>query len=164
MKGNSSGSQPANVCIRASQVMTATYTAAPSRTRFHSWVMSGWAAGAVASGTASLEAATAGMPMAVIYRMNRLSHWIARRMLQVDHVAMPNLIAGHRVVPELLQDQCTAETVAAVLGDLLDDTAAAAHQRDQLRDVLRALGEPGVFDRAAERVLAQLPRALTTSV
>jgi len=115
------------------------------------------AAGAVASGTASLEAAVVGLPMAVIYRIHPISYWIGKRLVQVDHVAMPNLIAGKEIVPELLQTECNGTRIAAEISRLLDDSASAAAMRSELRDVIRRLGEPGVFERAAERVLANLP-------
>jgi lipid-A-disaccharide synthase len=114
------------------------------------------AAGAVASGTASLEAATVGLPMVVIYRMNPMSHWIGKRMIQVDHVAMPNLIAGRRLVPELLQDACNPSRIAAELERYLSDPTHTQAVREGLGTVLRKLGEPGVFERAAERVRAHL--------
>jgi len=114
------------------------------------------AAGAVASGTASLEAATVGLPMVVIYRMNPMSHWIGKRMIQVDHVAMPNLIAGRRLVPELLQDACNPSRITSELERYLGDPAHTRAVREGLATVLRKLGEPGVFERAAERVRAHL--------
>ena len=115
------------------------------------------AAGAVTSGTATLEAATVGLPMAVIYRLNPLTYWIGKRLVCVDHVAMPNLIAGRRIVPELLQGDCNPSRVAAELRRFLDDAAYTASVREELAAVTRALGEPGVFERAADRVLARLP-------
>ena len=111
----------------------------------------------MASGTATLEAATVGLPMAVIYRLNPLTYWIGKRLVCVDHVAMPNLIAGRRIVPELLQGDCSPSRVAAELRRFLDDAAYTASVRKELAAVTRALGEPGVFERAADRVLARLP-------
>ena len=116
------------------------------------------ATAAVASGTASLDAATVGLPMVVIYRMNPLSHWIGKRLIRVDHVAMPNLIAGRRIVPELIQHECNPTRIAAELERYLDDPAHAETVRTELSGVLRMLGEPGVFRRAAERVRARLPQ------
>lgn len=116
------------------------------------------AAGAVASGTASLEAATVGLPMVVIYRMNPISHWIGKQLIRVDHVAMPNLIAGEAIVPELLQGECNPTRIAAKLEAYLADPSHAESVRNALRTVLRKLGEPGAFVRAADRVRAHLPR------
>ena len=114
------------------------------------------AAGAVASGTATLEAALAGLPMVVVYRMGAVSWSIGRRLVRVDHVALPNLIAGRRIVPELLQDDCTPDAVAAALRAYLDDPARVERIRRELGEVRGRLGEPGVFGRAAEAILAAL--------
>ena len=119
-------------------------------------ILSVCAAGAVASGTATLEAATVGLPMLVFYRMNRLSSWVGRRLMTVDHVAMPNLIAGRGIVPELLQDDCNADNVAAEIGRYLDDPARVAEVRKGLDGVVGQLGEPGIYERAAGRVLDRL--------
>ena len=114
------------------------------------------AAGVVASGTASLEGAIVGLPMIVVYRIGTLSYWISRALVRVDHIAMPNLVAGRRVVPELVQSACTPERIATGLLRYLDDPGLAEQVRGELAEVRRRLGEPGVFDRAAEAVLAEL--------
>lgn len=110
-------------------------------------------AGAVASGTATLEAAMAGLPMVVGYRMAPVSYTIGRALVRVDHVAMPNLVAGRRVVPELIQGAFTAETVASEIERMLDDPDRAAEIRRGLADVRRRLGGPGAYERAADAVL-----------
>ncbi len=81
-------------------------------------------ASVVASGTATVEAALIGKPFAVVYRLSRASYAVARRVVKVPHVAMCNLIAGERVVPELIQDAFTPGAVAAALRPLLADGAA----------------------------------------
>ena len=111
------------------------------------------------SGTSTLELALAGVPMAVTYRVNPVSGWMARRMIRVPHVAMVNLLAGRAVVPELLQGDCTAEKLAATLLKLLKDPGAAAAQRSDFKQVLAGLrpsGEPP-STAAAAVVLAALP-------
>lgn len=113
-------------------------------------------AGAVASGTASLEAAMVGLPMVVVYRVRQLSYTIGRALVRVDHIALPNLVAGRRVVPELVQRGCTPEAVAAQLAEFLERPESAAAVREGLVEVRSKLGSEGVFERAADAVLSEL--------
>jgi len=104
------------------------------------------------SGTSTLELALAGVPMAVTYRVNPLTAAMARRMIRVPYVAMVNLLAGRAVVPELLQQDCTAETLGRTALTLLRDPAAANAQRDAFRGVLDSLRPPeGTPSEAAAR-------------
>jgi lipid-A-disaccharide synthase len=119
-------------------------------------VLRACAAGAVASGTASLEAAMVGLPMVVVYRVRRLSYAIGAALVRVDHIALPNLIAQKRVVPELVQRACTAEAVASHIEAYLDRPERVRGVREGLAEVRRRLGDPGVFERAATAVLAEL--------
>ena len=121
-------------------------------------VLTGCAAGAVASGTATLEAALAGLPMVVIYRLAPLTYALGRRLVRLDHVALPNLIAGRRIVPELIQDDCRPETIARELAGLLQDSRRVAAMRGDLAEVRARLGEPGACVRAAEAIARQLSR------
>src|SRR5688500_6742860 len=66
-----------------------------------------------ASGTATVQAALHGRPMVVVYRLSPLTYRLGRRFLLVENVAMVNLIAGRRIVPELIQDECTPAKIAA---------------------------------------------------
>ena len=110
------------------------------------------------SGTSTLELALAGVPMAVTYRVNPLTAWLARRLIRVPHVAMVNLLAGRLVVPELLQGDCTPARLRDVLRTLLTDADAAAAQRAAFRDVIASLQAPDGLpaDAAAKAVLAVL--------
>lgn len=112
-------------------------------------------ASVVASGTATVEAALLGNPFIVVYRVSRLSYAVARRVVDVPHVAMANLIAGERVVPELIQSDFTAENLVSHLKPLLNDEPARAEMQAGLRrisDMLKADSEPDrtAIDRAAE--------------
>jgi|CZKF01.1.fsa_nt_gi lipid-A-disaccharide synthase len=78
-------------------------------------------ASVVASGTATVEAALAGNPFVVVYRVSALTYAIAKRVVKVPHVAMANLIAGKRVVPELIQSECTPEHILREIELLLPD-------------------------------------------
>ncbi|HXV77600.1 MAG TPA: lipid-A-disaccharide synthase [Candidatus Polarisedimenticolaceae bacterium] len=122
-------------------------------------VLRSCAAGVVASGTASLEAAVLGLPIVVVYRVGRFSYWIGRALVRVDHIALPNLVAQRRVVPELVQDDCTPQAIADAVASFLDDPGRVAQLRGELAEVERRLGGPGVFERAADAVLAELDAA-----
>ena len=119
-------------------------------------ILSACAAGAVASGTATLEAALAGLPMVVVYRLNPATYLLARLLVRVPHIALPNLVLGRGVVPELIQGRCTAEAIAEALRRYLEDPAFSARARSALRDVRDRLGLPGVFDRDAAAALAEV--------
>jgi lipid-A-disaccharide synthase len=110
------------------------------------------------SGTSTLELALAGVPMAVTYRVNAISGFMARRMIKVKHVAMVNLLAGRTVVPELLQQDCTPDKLSATLLQLMRDPAAVAAQRAAFAEILAGLapadGPPS--HAAAAAVLALL--------
>jgi lipid-A-disaccharide synthase len=112
-------------------------------------------AGAVASGTATLDAALAGLPFLAVYRMQPVSYLIARALVRVDHIALPNLVAGARIVPELVQGECTPDGIASVLGQFLDDPARAEALRSGLSGVRASLRGDGAFDRAAAAVVEE---------
>ncbi|MBM3316968.1 MAG: lipid-A-disaccharide synthase [Candidatus Eisenbacteria bacterium] len=109
-----------------------------------------------ASGTASFEAALAGSPLIVVYRVSPLTWLLARRMVRVPHVAMANLALGRGVVPELLQDDCAPARIAGEIEGLLGDPARAERMRAELAGLDARFGPSGALARAAERVQAHL--------
>ncbi len=112
------------------------------------------------SGTSTLELALAGVPMAVCYRVNPLTAAMARRLIQVPHVAMVNLLAGRAVVPELLQGDCTPEKLSATVLTLVRDPAAGAAQRAAFGTVLESLRPPeGLPAEAAAAAVLELVEA-----
>jgi lipid-A-disaccharide synthase len=116
-------------------------------------------AAVVASGTATVEAAMMGTPMVVVYRVSSLTWAVGRPLVKVQHFAMVNLIAGRLVVPELIQDDFTAENVAAALRQVLADGPAREKMMAELAEVRSRLkiGKEGpAADRAAEAVLKAL--------
>jgi lipid-A-disaccharide synthase len=115
-------------------------------------------ASVVASGTATVEAALIGNPFIVVYRISPLSFSVARRVVDVPHVAMANLIAGKRIVPELIQGDFTAEHVVSHLRPLLENEQARSQMQANLRGVGEMLRtEHGAIARVAE-VTTQLLR------
>jgi lipid-A-disaccharide synthase len=112
----------------------------------------------VASGTATVEAALLGTPMIVVYRLSPLTYALGRPLVRVPHFAMANLIAGQRVVPELIQREFTPERVADMALAFLGDPARLAAMREALGEVRRRLGPPGASARAAAVVGSSLEK------
>ena len=113
-----------------------------------------------ASGTATVQAALHERPMVVVYRLSPLTYRLGRRLLQVDMVAMVNLIAGRRIVPELIQHDFTPERATEEIVALLIDAERHARMRDALRDVRHRLGGPGASGRAADAILEFASRTM----
>ena len=110
---------------------------------------------AIASGTATLEAALLGTPMVVVYKESMINWHLLGSLITVDHYGLVNLVAGERVATELMQDDLNGERLANELLMLLDGERNAA-MRNRLREVAHELGEGGASQRAADRVLDAL--------
>ena len=109
------------------------------------------------SGTSTLELALAGVPMVVTYRVNPITAWIVRRTVQVKYASLLNLLAKRAVIPELIQEDCTAEKLSAVLRGLLVDPSAGAAQVAAYRPMLESLHAPiGSPSQAAARAVLGL--------
>ncbi len=106
-----------------------------------------------ASGTATVQAALHERPMVIVYRLSPLTYRLGRPFVKVDTFGMANLIAGRRIVPELIQHDLTPERVAEETIALLVDTDRAEEMRRALREVRGKLGAPGASARAARAVL-----------
>jgi lipid-A-disaccharide synthase len=107
---------------------------------------------AVASGTVTLEAALLGTPMVIVYKESAINWHLLGRLITTDHYGLVNLIAGERIVAELMQDELNGERLAAELLLLLDDQRNQT-LRSRLHDVAHQLGEEGASRRAAARIL-----------
>ncbi len=118
-------------------------------------------ASVVASGTATVEAALIGNPFVVVYRVSRLTYAIAQRVVKVPHVAMVNLVADRRVVPELIQDAFSASAVTAALQPLLEDGPQRTGMMRELKEVAGKLRRDGNSDGSSmERVAAAVAQTL----
>jgi lipid-A-disaccharide synthase len=110
---------------------------------------------AVASGTATLEAALLETPMVIVYKESTINWHTLGRLITTDHFGLVNLVAGERVVTELMQDDLNGDRLANELLSLLDEQRNKA-ARQRLREVAAELGERGASQRAAERILSAL--------
>ena len=123
-------------------------------------VLSQARAAMVASGTATVEAALIGTPFVMVYRVSRLTWKLGRPLVSVPFFAMPNLIAGREVVPELVQDNFTPENIVARMNEISADGPARQSMLEGLKQVRAKLAAPSgagsASDRAAEAVLATL--------
>ena len=110
-------------------------------------------AAVVASGTSTVETALMLTPMVVVYRMSRLSYLLGRLLVDTEHIAMANLIAGERIVPELIQHEAEPVRIAAELERIMGDPEAHERMTAGLARVRQRLGDPGASRRAAALIL-----------
>ncbi len=115
------------------------------------------------SGTVTLEAAVLGTPMLITYRLGALTYFLARLLIRVRFIGLPNLVAEDAIVPELIQRDATAERLAAATLEILGSPERLARMREALQEVQRRLGRPGATERAAREVLALLSRSARPS-
>ena len=109
-----------------------------------------------ASGTVTLEAAICGVPMIIVYRLSKLSYLIARTFVRLKHVGLANIIAKEEIVPELLQDDATAENIARRALSLLN-RKSLDHMHKRLMIIRKLLGGQGASRRTA-RLAVELLR------
>lgn len=97
----------------------------------------------VASGTASLEVAFLGTPLVVVYRIAPLSYIIGKILVDIDHLAMPNLILGERAIPELIQGEANGKAISGAIDTLLRDRSTRTTMINKLETLKDLLGKPG---------------------
>ena len=104
----------------------------------------------IKSGTTTLQAALSGTPFVTVYRTHPITYFLAKRLVRVPHVALANLVARQRVVPELLQGDATPESLSRLILPLLDlESGSRKEMEAGLARVRSALGSPGAGDRVA---------------
>ena len=106
-----------------------------------------------ASGTVTLEAALMGLPSVIIYRVKTATYWLIRVVANVSHVGLPNIVVGRRILPELIQNDVTADSVSFETLRLMTDPATKAQVKADLQEVRVKLGQPGAVRRVAHIVL-----------
>lgn len=115
------------------------------------------AAAITKSGTSTLELALAGVPMLVTYRVNPLTAAIARQLVLVKYASLVNILADREIVPELIQERCRPDLLAAMLAELITDPAAAARQKQAYAAVIDSLKPAaGLPSQAAAREILAL--------
>jgi lipid-A-disaccharide synthase len=119
-------------------------------------------AAVVASGTATVETALSGTPFVVVYRLAPLTWLLGRRLVKLDTFAMPNLIAGKKIVPELIQKDFTAQNVARELNAIIPDGPARRQMEAALKMVQQRLHDSPDAEAPARRAARQILSALKT--
>jgi len=109
------------------------------------------------SGTVTMECAYFGVPTVAFYKASRLDYEIAKRVVKVNSIIMPNIIAGEPVFPEFIQDAATPENLARAALELLRDQGRREKVRAKLGEIIASLGQPGASRRAAEAILGIMP-------
>ena len=113
---------------------------------------------AIAStGTVTMECAFFGVPTVTLYKTSWLTYQIARRIVTVKSLTMPNLMSGETVYPEFVQHDATPENLSRAALELLQDESRRMKIKTQLAKIIASLGEPGAAGRAAEAVLSLFP-------
>jgi lipid-A-disaccharide synthase len=112
---------------------------------------------AVASGTATVEAALCERPMVVVYRVSPITYLVGKYMVDVPFYSMVNLLGGKGIVKELIQSDFTAQSVAAQIEYLLDHPEARGEMVQAFRALKPRLGPGGAIQKAADAVLRELP-------
>jgi len=110
-------------------------------------------AGVIASGTASLEGALLGLPHVVVYKLNPLSYWVAKRLVKLPFVSLPNLIAGKEVVPELLQERVNRKELWNTFSLLLEN---GERVRELLKEEVASRLKGGAVKRVVEEIVSEV--------
>ena len=106
----------------------------------------------VASGTATLETALLNKPMVIIYKTSWLTYFIAKAVIKIPYIGLVNVVAGRKIVPELIQNDCTPKNIASAIESVLKDQNIV----EELKKVKTSLGEPGASHRAAQVILEEI--------
>ena len=110
----------------------------------------------VKSGTITLEAALMPAPMIIIYKLSSLSYSIMKFFAKIPFIGLPNIVAGRKIVPELIQEKASAREMAAETIRLLKNKRACDEMISNLREVKRRLGKRGASKRAAKAAVSFL--------
>ena len=113
------------------------------------------------SGTVTLQIALVGTPMVIFYKLSPVSYAIGKLLVKIDHFGLANIVAGKRIVKELVQDEANAEVISAEILKILHDDAYAQQLRSDLASIQQDLGAPGCSERVAEMLLELIEKDRT---
>ena len=105
------------------------------------------------SGTVTLQIALVGTPMVIFYKLSPVSYAIGKLLVKVDHFGLANIVAGKRIIKELVQDEASAEVLSDEILRILHDDAYAQQMRSDLVGIQQELGAPGCSERVAKMLL-----------
>ena len=112
--------------------------------------------GIIKSGTSTLEAALFSLPMVIVYKTSFLTYMIGRNLIKLDNIGMANIIAGEKIVPELIQNKASAQNIYLECRKLLSDKALYSSIRQSLAKIKEKLGSPGASKKAAQIIYSAL--------
>jgi len=116
------------------------------------------------SGTVTLEAALLELPSVILYKMSPISYCIGKLLIHLPNFSLPNIIAGERILPELLQAEISTERIVQEAEKMFKDTATAVATKQRLRKIRQSLGEPDAADRVAALILKTADRCVKKSL
>ncbi|MGE5497978.1 MAG: lipid-A-disaccharide synthase, partial [Syntrophothermus sp.] len=105
--------------------------------------------GIIKSGTSTLEAALFGLPMVVVYATNRITYLIGRTLIKIDTIGLVNIVAGKKIIRELIQDEVNEENIFQVCGNILKSREETENIKQNLKEIRTMLGTPGASARCA---------------
>ena len=108
------------------------------------------------SGTVTLELTLMGVPMVIMYRVSPFTYRVGKLLVKIEHMGICNIVAGERIVPELLQDEVTAEGIAREIGKMLTDEVYLNDLKEKLAKVRSLLGSGGCLERVSEVALTMI--------
>ena len=107
----------------------------------------------IASGSATLEAALLGCPMVIVYKLNWITYWLARLLVKIKLYGLVNIVAGEEVVTELIQNKATVKNITKEVVRIMNNSRESESLRYRLLQIRKSLGDPGVLDRVAVRMI-----------
>jgi lipid-A-disaccharide synthase len=108
----------------------------------------------VTSGTATLETGYVGTPMVVVYKTSPITYWIARLVVRIKNIALVNIVAGKKIVPELIQEKATESMLIKTARNILSQPDTLGEMKEELKIIREKLGESGASLKVAQAILA----------